>query len=194
MAKLSTLGDWVASVRVYGDGDARPRDQFGRASMDEIKPVHDRLFQAAIDLKLASTLVLMDAKYLPKEFRARLNVMVARPQWWPSNRALNNRNDLLGAPLAAFDRSWRVIRACAEPKRRPVHLWESDPALVFEALPGRFLGRTASIGHEAEILYFVYGGESEWEGELKRHGMVFWGGGEARYKLSFGVPGEVGGV
>jgi hypothetical protein len=192
MAKLTTLAEWIASSRVYADFDAGEADEFGRGT-GQLKPVHDRLFQHAIDLRLARMFTVRGAPPRPPEFMARLTTIVARPKWWPANRGPKNRSDLLGAPLAVFENSWRLVRDAAEAGRHPIEIWESDPALVFEPFPGCFLGRTACVGHEGQVFYFVFGREQQWEDELKRRGMVSVGSGAAGYSRFFRVAGLLGG-
>src|SRR4051812_36606302 len=125
MAKFTTLAAWVASVRIYADTHASERDQFGRLT-GRITAVHDRLYQKAIDLKLASMFVVQKVRPGPPEFVSRLRTVVARPRWWPANETLRNRGDLLGGELSAFERSWRVIREVAENSQHPSELWRSD--------------------------------------------------------------------
>jgi hypothetical protein len=191
MAKLTTLEQWVSTVRIYADFEAIQLDEFGRDT-GQLKAVHDRLFQMAIDLKLASLFAIRGAPPRPLEFVSRLTTLVPRPRWWPANGG-SNRADLLGAPVDAFERSWRLIRDGAEGVRRPIEIWESDPSLAFEPLPGRYLGRTASVGHEGQVFYFVYAREQQWEEELKKRGMDPVGTGAARYSRFFQVLGALGG-
>jgi hypothetical protein len=189
-----TLAQWISTTRVYCHLDAFLRDEFGRAAANELKPVHDYLFQLAIDLGLATTLVILDAQRRPREFKARLRLMASRPNWWAANSGTKNRADLTVVSLVDFDNSWRLVRNAAEAKRQPVEIWHADPALAFEPIPGKILARTATVGHEGQVFYFVYGKEAKWEDELKRNGMHWYGSGDATYRRFVREPGILGGT
>jgi len=178
----------LATVRIYADADAFQRDQFGRTEYLHMKPTHDELYQVAISSKPASSLLLLQRRpplSLPEGF----TVGCARPRWRPANIS-PTKSDLLIAPVAAFQRSWRGLRAIAEARPKDVPLWHDDPALVFESKPGVFLCRSACVGHEGQVIYFVYRHERAWKHEIETRGMRPIGEGEACYRMYIPVPGK----
>lgn len=196
--RTKTANDLIRNVRVYADENAFDRDDRNRPAANfQLKAAHDQLFQVAIDLKLAGRLCVLDWKR-PPQFRAAFGLDVKRPSWWPANTNPNNKRDLIGVPLApaseaALGRKWLEIRALAETGDRSA-LWHDDPALATALSPGVWLGRTACIGHEGLIYYFVYGGrEREWEDALAGAGLKICAEGAAAYRHYFAVPGRLGG-
>jgi hypothetical protein len=192
------VSDLLGEVRVYSDEDAFVRDERKRPRTDfQLKLGHDRLYQLAMDLKLAARLCVLDWKR-PPQFRAALQVEVERASWWPGNWNPNNNRDLLSVPLApaseaVLGRTWLNIRALAETAERTT-LWHDDPALVFAPAPGVWLGRAACIGHEGLVHYFVYGRrERQWEEALAGAGLRIQAQGEAAYRQHFAEPGRLGG-
>jgi hypothetical protein len=112
-------GDLLDDVRIYSDEEAFERDERRRPRPGfRLKPVHDRLFQLAIDLKLAERLCVLDWRR-PPQLRAAFQIEVERASWWPGSENPNNKHDLLSVPLApaseaALGRTWLSIRALAE--------------------------------------------------------------------------------
>ena len=99
-------------------------------------------------------------------------------------------------PLAAapFGKNWQNIRSGAEPSPKWPNLWQQDPALVFSPSPQVFFCRTASVGHEGFVYYFVYGTrEQEWEDELLKCGLRLGLGGEKGYRALVPEPGAFAG-
>lgn len=187
----------IRTVRVYADENAFMRDERGRPPGNfQLKSVHDELFQAAIDLKLASLLCVLDWKR-PTGFRAAFRVEVERASWWPGNVNPQSKRDLLGLALAPaseapLGKTWLTIRALAEEAQRTT-LWHDDPALSFSPVPGIWLGRSACTGHEGLAYYFAYGREREWEQALERAGLTVCATGEEEYHRHFSVAGRLGG-
>src|SRR5215217_3822875 len=111
--------DLLGDVRIYSDEEAFECDERKRPRPDfQLKPGHDRLYQLAMDLKLAARLCVLDWKR-PPQFRAALQVEVERASWWPGNWNPNNNRDLLSVPLApaseaVLGRTWLSIRGLAE--------------------------------------------------------------------------------
>jgi len=194
---LPKVASELRNVRIYADEDAFQRDDRRQHNGFHLKAFHDHLFQVAIDLKLAGRLCVMDWKR-PPVFRGAFGVEVKRASWWPGNANASNKRDLLSIPLAPLSdavlgRVWVGIRALAETGERTT-LWHDDPALAFAVSPGVWLGRTACIGHEGLVYYFVYGGrEPEWESVLVGTGLKICAQGEAAYRQYFAVPGRLGG-
>jgi hypothetical protein len=187
----------IRSVRVYADENAFLRDERGRPHSNfQLKTVHDELFQAAIKLKLASRLCILDWKR-PAGFRNACRVEVERASWWPANVNAKNKRGLLGLALApaseaALGNAWLPIRALAEEGHRAT-LWHDDPALGFSPSPGIWLGRTACTGHEGLAYYFVYGRERSWEEAVEGAGLAVCARGEEAYHRHFGIAGRLGG-
>jgi len=195
----TTVSKLLASVRVYTDDDAFERDQFGRPLGNvRLKRTHDELFQIAIKLKLATLLTVMDWQR-PDPFRSACRVAIKRPAWWPANEGSQNRRDLLALPLApsaeaALGKDWLAIRGHAEHGRKKTTLWHDDPSLCFSPAHDVWLGRTASVGHEGFVHYFVYGSkEQQWAGALETAGLKVSAQGESAYRWYFKVPGRLGG-
>ena len=183
-----TVRKLVTSVQVYADPDAFRRDQFQRSEYFKMKPVHDELFQLAISLKLATSILLTRRRgmaSLPEGF----TMGRARPKWYPANRS-PSKLDLLIAPVTAFQQSWAGLRASVERRPKDAPLWSDDPALVFECSPGVFMCRTACVGHEGEVLYFVYRNEATWQQAVERSGSRLLGKGEECYRKWVPVPGK----
>jgi hypothetical protein len=200
MERQQTIERHLASVRIYCDEDAHLRDEFGKHQGSELKPVHDHLFQRAIDLKLASALVFIDWRRAPPQpFREKCQTALERPAWWPATRTHERRQSVLMLPLsplaaAPFGKNWQNIRAAAAPSPKWPNLWEQDPALIFSPAPKVFFCRTASVGHEGLVYYFVYGArEQEWESELVKCGLSLGRGGEEGYRLLVPEPGACAG-
>jgi hypothetical protein len=193
-----TTRELLRTVRVYADEDAFQRDERGRSETDfRLKAIHDDLFQAAIDLKLATLLSVLDWKR-PAGFRTACGLEVERASWWPGNVNASNKRDLLTLLLApnseaVLGKAWLTIRGIAEQDHRTT-LWHDDPALAFAAAPGIWLGRAACVGHEGLVYYFAYGQrERDWEGALQRAGLKVLARGETAYRQYFQVPGCLGG-
>ncbi len=188
----------LSSVRVYADEDAFQRDERGHPQSGfQFKASHDRLVQRAVDLKLATTLAIIDWKR-PPALRDACRVHAHRPGWWPGGASPSNKRDLLVLPLgpvaqAVLGKDWRSIRQLAEEGGRSA-LWHDDPALVFQASPDVWLGRSACIGHEGLAYYFVYGTrEHEWEECLRQEGLTAHAVGAAAYQQHFKVLGQLAG-
>ena len=193
MAYTDSLLARISRVRIYCDTDAGLRDQFGRVQHCELKPMHDQLFQMAIDLKLATMLVVLECVKPRKKLRERCTVLLERPRWWPAMRGPKNRSDLLVAPLDSFNRNWGRVRQVAESNPKQGEFWQDDPALAFELSPGVFLCRAASVGHEGIVYYFVYEKELRWEEAIQRSSLRPFGEGESAYRRLVPDPGLLGG-
>ena len=180
MYPRSTVRELIAGVQVYADADAFRRADFGRPLYVEMNPLHDDLYQRAIDLRLANALIVMQRKPPLPGLRGIFEVAVERPKWHPANLS-PSRNNLLIAPVAAFQRNWLSLRLAAETPPKSGQLWHDDPALIFEPSPGVFMCRTACIGHEGQVLYFAYRNEREWLTTLARSSLPQIGAGDASY-------------
>jgi hypothetical protein len=185
---MSTINSLLAGVSIYADNDAFVRDQFGRSQYLQVKPVHDELYQKAIDLKLASSLVVMRRRRPLPSLEAVFTVAVERPKWHPANVS-PSRSALLIAPVTAFARNWVGLRQAVEQPAKVGALWHDDPALFFEPTPGTFMCRTACTGHEGEVLYLAYHKEQTWLAALLGASLRLIGQGEAAYRSLVPKPG-----
>jgi hypothetical protein len=183
----------LSTVRIYWDSDALARDAFGKNEGYELKALHDQLFQTALDSKLCATLVFMDWKRPWKDLAGAITVAAERPGWWPCGRSHKNRKDLLQVPVQAFGKSWQRIRADAESDPKRAAFWHDDPSLVFSTESGALLCRTASVGHEGQVLYFVYAKERAWENAILRSSLPLFGEGEQAYRKVIVEPGKIAG-
>jgi hypothetical protein len=183
----------LSSVRIYWDSDALAVDQFGKNEGFELKALHDQLFQTALDSKLATALVFMDWKRPWKDLASAITVAAERPRWWPCGRSRKNRQDLLQVPVQAFGKSWQRVRADAESKPKRAAFWHDDPALVFSTESGALLCRTASVGHEGQVFYFVYAKERAWEDAILGSSLPLFGQGEQAYRKVIVEPGKIAG-
>lgn len=181
----------LEAVRIYSDYDAfQSRD---RSQGWDLKPCHDELYQIALDLYLATYVVLVqshrkNADGLPH------TVMQDRPLWWPGTRTDKSRDRLISVSLNHFGRNWLTFRTAAERELQSSPLWLRDPAL-FEKQRGAdyYLCRACCVGHEGYVYYFVYPYEDEWEQALISHGLEHSWTGEEEYRDLIPEPGKVGG-
>ena len=180
MTHLPTMKNLLTGVSIYADNDAFVRDEFGRTKYLEMKPLHDELYQTAIDLKLATCLVIMQRRRPLPALRNTFTVAFERPRWHPANLS-PSRSPLLVAPVTTFARDWLGLRQSAERPPKIGPLWHDDPALFFEPAAGTFMCRTACTGHEGEVIYFAYPKEREWLQALARSSLLQIGHGEAAY-------------
>ena len=184
----------IAGVEIYWDADAFQSDGT-RSCYLEVKTCHDELFQTAIDLRLATEVVVMERRVRPlKALREISSVAAERPSWWPANDQLKSRSNLLLVHLDNVGRKWMDLRARAEVTGKRVHLWHDDPALV-QRLSGSSLRlcRTASVGHEGYVYYFVYPREREWAAAVSSQGFELFGTGLNAYRQLILEPGAIAG-
>lgn len=190
----------LESVRIYCDDGARARDAFGRlVDGNELTPIHDHLYQLAIDLKLVQSLVFKDRWKSIPELSRSCTVAVVQPRWWPANSTNRSRKNLLQLVIrprhaAPFGSTWTEIRRHFEVNSKTPKVWSDDPALVFAPSQGVQFCRTACVGHEGLVYYFAYGSrELAWERSIVESGFELLGKGERAYRLLVPEPGKVGG-
>lgn len=181
----------LSSVKIYWDSAAREIDP-GTHRPQGMKSVHDGLHQAAIDLKLANAVVYI-SREKPDRLEERSHLVAKRPGWHPANRTIKMRRDLMWIDVAGFGRSWLQLRLLAESPTTTRGVWERDPALIFEPSPKVFYCRSASVGHEGHVFYFVYAREPIWESRLTSTGLALFGSGEAAYRRLIPEPGAIAG-
>lgn len=180
----------LEAVRIYCDDNAKSRD---RSHGWDLEPCHDELYQTALDLFLATYVVLIQEYYMNADGLPH-TVVQNQPLWWAANRAYKSRKRLISVSLNHFDRDWRAFRTAAERELRRDPLWEQDPALFEKQRDADYyLCRACCIGHEGFVYYFVYPYEDEWEQALTAHGFELFGTGESAYRDLVPEPGKVGG-
>lgn len=186
-----TPAKMLGSVKIYWDSAAREVDP-GTHRPHGIKSVHDSLHQMAIDLNLARAVVYISPQK-PDRLQERSQLLAKRPVWYPANRTIKMRRDLMWIDVGGFDKSWLQLKLLAEPPTVGISIWERDPALILEPNPGVFYCRSASVGHEGHVFYFVYARESTWEARLTSTGLALFGSGEAAYRRLVPEPGAIAG-
>ena len=181
----------VAKVRIFWDEQAF-RVEGGHPKYLDVKACHDELFQSAIDLRLATGVLVMQREKKPlKGLAAISSVFQERPKWWPANQTAKGRGDLLFVPLPSVHGQWAELRRRAEltgsdgaDLNKPrTTLWHDDPALVHKQRDSKLLlCRTACVGHEGHVFYFVYPEEQAWQARVASHGFELWGEGRQAYE------------
>ena len=195
--KPLTFQQSIARVQIFWDEQAFVLEG-GHPKYLAVKPCHDELFQAAMDLWLASGVLVMERAPKPLLGLEEISSIFAeRPTWWPANQTAQSRSDLRYVPLDAFERNWTKLRERAEHRGKDgkaltkprTTLWHDDPALVQKQRGSKdLLCRTASVGHEGHVFYFVYPGEDAWQAAVCKHGFELFGSGEDVYRSLIAGP------
>ena len=180
---LKILKKQISGVRIYWDQSSF-RTEYGRRKYLHMKPCHDKLYQRAIDLYLAKVVLVMERDIRPLAGLEDISgTLVERATWWPANETEKATSNLLYVPLYRVNRDWLNLRHEVERGPKDETLWHDDPALVDKVgSSSLLLCRTASIGHEGCVFYFVYPHEDEWEDAVRQHAFDFFGSGEKAYR------------
>lgn len=185
------LSELLSRVRIFASYDAGEADDRGKP-ISGAKPMFDNLYQRALDLRLADAVVLLSTG-CPQELLSRSEVVSERAKWYPANRVSKLKGSLIQLPAREFGMSWSRLRLLAEPPSRKGSIWSNDPALIFETSPRVKLCRTACVGHEGHVFFFVYAKEREWEKTLAEAHLSLFGSGEDAYRRLVPEPGAVAG-